>query len=328
LTDHLGSASLATNTSGGTVANSAQRYKPFGEVRVAGSGQPSKFTFTGQYDFMSFGIMDYGARPYSPLLGRFLSADTVVPGAGNPQALNRYAYVLNRPLNMVDPTGHAQISPEGGGCSETMSPWLCSSNKIRAANEAKLKQTRRTPGGELAKSANAQTPLAQKLIDWHVQERGTLVLTKDEVMETNPVFDLRIDTNFKDVRGNLTKREGGKKHIKSSVLGEAWAAGTLGRYTLRYDGDLEVNPDGSWSFEGTATVFDTWDFNILPLRPMIESEAKTIVGNILLGSYSYDIYSEPLRVSQSKGQNVLLFPEYPGYTPTHIKNAEADSEFH
>jgi hypothetical protein len=38
-----------------------------------------------------------------------LSADTVVPGAGNPQAFNRYSYVLNRPLNMVDPTGHAQI---------------------------------------------------------------------------------------------------------------------------------------------------------------------------------------------------------------------------
>ena len=41
-----------------------------------------------------------------------------------------------------------------------------------------------------------------------------------------------------------------------------------------------------------------------------------------------DIYSEPLRVSQSSGQKSVLFPEYPNYTPTHIKNAEADSEFH
>jgi hypothetical protein len=49
--DHLGSASLATTGSGSAVANSSQRYKPFGELRVAGSGQPSKYTFTGHYDF-------------------------------------------------------------------------------------------------------------------------------------------------------------------------------------------------------------------------------------------------------------------------------------
>ncbi len=35
-----------------------------------------------------------------------MSADTVVPGAGNPQALNRYTYVLNNPLKYTDPTGH------------------------------------------------------------------------------------------------------------------------------------------------------------------------------------------------------------------------------
>jgi hypothetical protein len=29
-----------------------------------------------------------------------------VPGAGNPQALNRYAFVLNNPLKYIDPTGH------------------------------------------------------------------------------------------------------------------------------------------------------------------------------------------------------------------------------
>jgi len=29
-----------------------------------------------------------------------------VPGAGNPQAFNRYSYVLNSPLNYIDPTGH------------------------------------------------------------------------------------------------------------------------------------------------------------------------------------------------------------------------------
>jgi RHS repeat-associated protein len=53
------------------------------------------------------GLMDYGARFYDPALGRFVSADSVVPEPGNPQALNRYAYVLGNPLRYVDPTGHA-----------------------------------------------------------------------------------------------------------------------------------------------------------------------------------------------------------------------------
>jgi hypothetical protein len=50
--------------------------------------------------------MDYGAQFYDPALGRFVSADSIVPEPGNPQALNRYAYVLNAPTKYVDPSGH------------------------------------------------------------------------------------------------------------------------------------------------------------------------------------------------------------------------------
>ena len=51
-------------------------------------------------------LMDYVARGYSPALGRFVSADTIVPGAGNPAAFNRYMYVRGNPLKLIDPTGH------------------------------------------------------------------------------------------------------------------------------------------------------------------------------------------------------------------------------
>lgn len=47
-----------------------------------------------------------GARWYHPALGRFVSADSIVPEAGNPQALNRYAFVYNNPVKYTDPTGH------------------------------------------------------------------------------------------------------------------------------------------------------------------------------------------------------------------------------
>jgi len=32
--------------------------------------------------------------------------DTIIPGAGNPQAFDRYAYTLNNPLRYTDPSGH------------------------------------------------------------------------------------------------------------------------------------------------------------------------------------------------------------------------------
>jgi pyocin large subunit-like protein len=40
------------------------------------------------------------------LLGRFLSADTLVPDSKNPQQFNRYAYGLNNPVKYTDPSGH------------------------------------------------------------------------------------------------------------------------------------------------------------------------------------------------------------------------------
>jgi len=106
--DHLGSASLATNASGAKV--SEQRYKPYGELRWSSAGaMPTDFGFTGQRTESSSyvgSLMDYVARSYSPALGRFVSADTIVPGAGNSQAYNRYMYVLGNPLGRVDPSGH------------------------------------------------------------------------------------------------------------------------------------------------------------------------------------------------------------------------------
>ncbi|MBO9371239.1 MAG: RHS repeat-associated core domain-containing protein [Chloroflexi bacterium] len=56
-------------------------------------------------------MYDYRARFYDPTLGRFLQPDPLVPEPGNPQALNRYAYVYNNPLRYVDGGGHLPVVP-------------------------------------------------------------------------------------------------------------------------------------------------------------------------------------------------------------------------
>ena len=104
--DHLGSTSVVTDANG---ANAETRlYKPWGEQRYPGGMQPG-FGFTGQRGEPALGLYDYKARWYDVSLGRFIQADTIVPGAGNPSAWDMYAYTLNNPVRFSDPSGHCPI---------------------------------------------------------------------------------------------------------------------------------------------------------------------------------------------------------------------------
>lgn len=55
--------------------------------------------------------MHYGARWYSPEIGRFLQPDTVVPDLTNPQDFRRYTYVRNNHLVNTDPNGDVVVGP-------------------------------------------------------------------------------------------------------------------------------------------------------------------------------------------------------------------------
>ena len=107
LKDHLSSASVVTDSTGAVVGE--QRYYPFGETRLATGSMFTDKLFTGQREMAGLGIYHYGARFYSPKLGRFLSADSMVPNAANPQDFNRYSYVRNNPIRYTDPSGNIPI---------------------------------------------------------------------------------------------------------------------------------------------------------------------------------------------------------------------------
>ena len=103
---YLSSLVAITNDSGSLT--SQQRYLPFGQARAdvtTPNGPTTDLSFTGQRD-LGMGLLDYHARFYSPVLGRFAQPDSIIPNPANPQAFNRFSYVLNSPLNYTDPTGH------------------------------------------------------------------------------------------------------------------------------------------------------------------------------------------------------------------------------
>ena len=84
-------------------------------MRYNGDGQKTNYRFTGQRWDQGHGLYWFNSRWFDPLVGRFMQADTIVPEPGNPQALNRYSYVLGNPLRYTDPTGHAFDEGNLGG---------------------------------------------------------------------------------------------------------------------------------------------------------------------------------------------------------------------
>ncbi len=100
--DHLGSTSLITNSTGQLVEETT--YEPFGEVFSGGS---DRFLYTGKELDPGTGLEYYGARYYDPSkASQFISPDSIISDIYNPQALNRYAYVLNNPYKYTDPSGN------------------------------------------------------------------------------------------------------------------------------------------------------------------------------------------------------------------------------
>lgn len=105
--DHLASAVVYTNATGGLVAEAA--YFPFGGLAVppAAGAAPA---FAAKRLDVELGLYYFNARWYAPSLGRFVSPDPLYlfhpeQGLQEPRRLNPYAYAGNNPLRLVDPSG-------------------------------------------------------------------------------------------------------------------------------------------------------------------------------------------------------------------------------
>jgi RHS repeat-associated protein len=81
---------------------SSQAYTPFGEQL----GQKTTgFGFNGEWYDAAAGMQNLRARQYEPAMMRFTQQDVVRSNKAWPLSLNRYLYVRNDPLNMIDPSG-------------------------------------------------------------------------------------------------------------------------------------------------------------------------------------------------------------------------------
>ena len=122
------------------------RYEPFGgyHTRPATTANPDIATRgftghrgnnTGTQGIQNLNLIYMNARYYMPEIGRFISADTVVPEPKNPQNFNRYAYALNSPVNFTDPSGHCinNYEPGSADMDTCLAGWNAVTNYLAGA---------------------------------------------------------------------------------------------------------------------------------------------------------------------------------------------------
>lgn len=115
--DHIGSTVLITDANGAVI--DGRSYGSFGDetsaIDYAATGVLSGFT--SQEHDADLGLVNMRGRLYDPRLGRFITPDPFVTRL-SPQGFNRYSYVRNNPLTLVDPSGFLAECSYPGACGE------------------------------------------------------------------------------------------------------------------------------------------------------------------------------------------------------------------
>lgn len=132
--DQLGSVRLVVNTVDGVI-KSRINYDEFG-IRESGALAPNfvPFGFAGGIHDQATGLVRFGVRDYDPDVGRWTSKDPILFGGGD---TNLYGYVLNDPVNWIDPSGLI-------GLDSSTPEWVPGNEPLPTGNPLK-----RSPGENL-----------------------------------------------------------------------------------------------------------------------------------------------------------------------------------
>lgn len=99
--DHLGSPRLVVNDSDGTIVQQMD-YDEFGNVLADTNTGFQPFGFGGGLYDRDTQLVRFGARDYDLKTGRWTAKDPIRFKGGD---MNLYGYVVNDPINFIDPNG-------------------------------------------------------------------------------------------------------------------------------------------------------------------------------------------------------------------------------
>jgi hypothetical protein len=108
-------------------------------------------------------------RMYDYNLGRFLSVDPFIHGAGNSQGINPYSYILNNPLAGTDPTGYAPQCDSSGEA-------ICEGD-----NKGEPKEDKKDP--------KAVGVIIEKVKERRVSQAGSRIKRKEKQVKGKVVYE-------------------------------------------------------------------------------------------------------------------------------------------
>ncbi|MCL2843659.1 MAG: hypothetical protein FWE28_09450, partial [Oscillospiraceae bacterium] len=148
-------------------------YNAWGQLlQSTGSmAESNPLRYRGYFYDVATGLYYLNSRYYDPVIGRFLNWDGFVSTGQSFLGLNMFAYCLNNPVNMIDPTGYVGFSTSGVQCwhslnhfalmtggSGNTTGWAGSPQQVTATTQVvqQLQRTANNPNLPSQQRINAQ----------------------------------------------------------------------------------------------------------------------------------------------------------------------------
>ncbi|WP_158277483.1 colicin D domain-containing protein [Opitutus sp. ER46] len=241
--DHLGSIEAITpfgSTDGSLAADGGGKAGRFSEDAwgqrrnpLTWSGAPtttdnggadslSPRGFTGHEMLDDLGLIHMNGRIYDPLLGRMLSADIIIQAPLNLQSYNRYSYVMNNPLTLVDPSGFSWADNLKNAIKEAgqLMANLLTSNRVKEDHGVPTVSEEQQGNRELLKGALAEQG---KHLEKAAEITNTVVKSTPVLGQVVTATEAVTGKNPLDVTGNTkaSRVEASTELLASIVVGAA-----------------------------------------------------------------------------------------------------------
>lgn len=233
--DHLTGTAIETDENGNVVE--VADYFPFGEMRINEQfgNYENEYKFTGKEWDEGAGVYYYGARYYDSAIGRFLSKDPWDGNLEDPQSLNKYSYVRNNPVRLIDPSGetfaermHGFAVGIGETGWETIKGTYNAIMNCRQTAEAFVENSKRNIQFLSSYATDDSKNFFEDLSE------GTSTITNNAIENFNDMSEYEKGKTIGNVAGGLMEAAVVKK------VGEGVMSGTLRETTLGAEKGVEI----------------------------------------------------------------------------------------